>query len=193
MHAVHWKDRTQKLRQKSPSAHHCTTLSCCIFATKARTNNREKKRVKWQYLLHTSLQHGELGPLTAEIRWWVWGTPENFNGFCILASLLQQRQSTRSTKLYMIFGHLLHWYTIYAFLGALVPMKFRRLQNSLWVQDCVLINWQCYCTALEHWPQPKIAAWYKEWNYGTFTKTATYVQDRHHVEHQPTFLYFIRN
>jgi len=27
-------------------------------------------------------------PVTAEICWWVWGTPANFNGFCILAALL---------------------------------------------------------------------------------------------------------
>jgi len=29
------------------------------------------------------------GPLAAEIDWRVWGTPANFNGFRILASLLQ--------------------------------------------------------------------------------------------------------
>jgi len=28
------------------------------------------------------------GPLTAEIGFGVWGTPANFNGFCILAALL---------------------------------------------------------------------------------------------------------
>jgi len=28
------------------------------------------------------------GPLTAEIRWRVWGTPANFNGFRVLAALL---------------------------------------------------------------------------------------------------------
>ena len=28
------------------------------------------------------------GPLTAEIRWRVWGTPANFNGFLVLAALL---------------------------------------------------------------------------------------------------------
>jgi len=31
------------------------------------------------------------GPLTAEIGWWVWGTPANFNGFRVLATLLQWR------------------------------------------------------------------------------------------------------
>jgi len=29
-----------------------------------------------------------IGPLAAEIYWRVWGTPANFNGFCILAALL---------------------------------------------------------------------------------------------------------
>jgi len=28
------------------------------------------------------------GPLAAEIRWQVWGTPANFNGFRVLAALL---------------------------------------------------------------------------------------------------------
>jgi len=36
--------------------------------------------------------------------------------------------------------------------------------------------------------QPNFAAWYKEWNYGTFAEGATYIrQGGHHVEHQPTF------
>jgi len=49
-----------------------------------------KKLVKRQYLLHTSAQYGELGPLlqAAEIGPVVWGTPANFNGFRVLAALL---------------------------------------------------------------------------------------------------------
>jgi len=35
-----------------------------------------------------SSQYGELGPLVAEIRWRVWGTPANFKRFRILAALL---------------------------------------------------------------------------------------------------------
>jgi len=30
----------------------------------------------------------KFGPLAAEIRWRVWGTPVNFNGFRVLAALL---------------------------------------------------------------------------------------------------------
>jgi len=53
----------------------------------------EKKLFKQQYLLHTSLQHGELGPLTAETGSGVCGTPANFNRFRVLASLLQRRRT----------------------------------------------------------------------------------------------------
>jgi len=35
------------------------------------------------------------GPLTAEICWLVWGTPANFNGFLVLAALLQYWASAK--------------------------------------------------------------------------------------------------
>jgi len=41
------------------------------------------------------------GPLAAEIGWRVWGTPANFNGFRVLASL------PPPTKLCTVFGCLL--------------------------------------------------------------------------------------
>jgi len=53
LHAARWKYRTQNSRQKSPSGHHCTTLSGYIFTTKPRIDNR-KKLVKQQYVLHMS-------------------------------------------------------------------------------------------------------------------------------------------
>jgi len=90
LHAACWKYRTQKWCKKSRSAHHRTTLSGYIFATKARIDNR-KKLVKQQYLPHMSLQYGELRLLAAEIVSLVWGTPENFNGFRVLAALLHSQ------------------------------------------------------------------------------------------------------
>jgi len=33
------------------------------------------------------------GLLTAEICWWVWGTPANFNGFRVLAALLHEQRA----------------------------------------------------------------------------------------------------
>ena len=81
------KKDAKKIAKKSPSWRHRTTLSGCIFATKAYIDNPEKKLVKQQYLLcpHNMVN---FGPLTAEIGPVVWGTPPNFNRFRILAALL---------------------------------------------------------------------------------------------------------
>jgi len=38
------------------------------------------------------------GQLTAEIGWRVWGTPANFNGFRVLASLFSRFDPQHSTK-----------------------------------------------------------------------------------------------
>jgi len=82
-HAAPWKYRTQK----SPFGHHRTILSGYIFATKARVDNRKN-------LLSSNISsicpHNMLnfGLLAAEIISSVWGTPENFNGFRVLAVLL---------------------------------------------------------------------------------------------------------
>jgi len=59
--AARWKYTTQKWRKKSPFGHHRTILSCGIFATKARIDNR-KKLVKQQYLPHMSSQY--------DMIWW---------------------------------------------------------------------------------------------------------------------------
>jgi len=62
-----WKYRTQRITRNLPSAHHRTTLSGYIFATKAHIDN-QKKLVKQQYLLQMSPQYGELQPTSG----WYW-------------------------------------------------------------------------------------------------------------------------
>ena len=39
------------------------------------------------------------GPLAAEIVSLVWGTPDNFNGFRVLAALLQRRRSMKVNQI----------------------------------------------------------------------------------------------
>jgi len=80
-----------KSRPKSPSGQHSTTLSGYIFATKAHIDNR-KNFVKQQYVLQMPHNMVNIGPVTAEIGWRVWGIPANFNGFCVLAALLHGSQ-----------------------------------------------------------------------------------------------------
>jgi len=74
-------------RKKSPSRHHRTTLSGCIFATNAYRQS-EKKLLKSNTSSTCSHNMVNFGPLTAEMRWRVWGTLTNFNGFRVLAALL---------------------------------------------------------------------------------------------------------
>ena len=83
-------------RKKSSSGHHRTILSGYIFATNTHIDNR-KKPLKQQHLLHLSPQYGELQP-AAEIVSLVWGTPASFNGFRVLASLLQRRRLTEANQ-----------------------------------------------------------------------------------------------
>jgi len=74
--------------QKMPSAHHCTTLSGYIFATKACIDNWEKDLLSSSISPTCPYNLVNFGPLAAEILSLVWGTPANFNGFHVLAALL---------------------------------------------------------------------------------------------------------
>jgi len=78
----------QKIAKKSPSAHHRTTLSGYIFATKACINNREKNLLSSNISSRCPHNMVNFGILAAEIYPVVWGTPANFNGFHVLAALL---------------------------------------------------------------------------------------------------------
>jgi len=75
------------------------------------------------------------GPLMAEIRWRVWGTPANFSGFRVLASLLHPCRSTEVNKTLQDVcpsPGLVHY--VYIF-GVACPLtEFCQLQNSLCVQ-----------------------------------------------------------
>jgi len=75
------------------------------------------------------------GPLSAEIGVRVWGTPANFNGFCVLASLLHRRRSTdvNQTLRDVWPSHALAHY-IYISGGCCLLTEFQQLQNPLCVQ-----------------------------------------------------------
>jgi len=84
LHAARWKYGTQKLRKKSPPAHHLTTLSDHIFANEARIDNL-KKMLNSNTSFTCSHNMVNFGPLMGEISWTVCGTPAHFNGFLRLA------------------------------------------------------------------------------------------------------------
>ena len=75
------------------------------------------------------------GPLMAEIGSRVCGTPANFNGVCILPSLLQRCRSPAANQtLYDVWlsPGLVHY--IYIFGGSCRLTEFCPVQNSLYVQ-----------------------------------------------------------
>jgi len=129
------------------------------------------------------------GPLTAVIGWRVWGTPTNFNGFHVLASLLQRNCSLEANQtLHDLWPSpaLVHYTMSYTFSGALVPPP--RCKIHFASKSCILLYWQRYCTALQQLGQPNFAVWYKEWNYGTFAGGATYIRlGGHRIGHRRTF------
>ena len=85
----------RKMTQKSLSEQHRTTLSSYIFATKARMDNPKNSNISSTYPYNTA----NFGPLTAEIGCsGVWGIPANFNGFRVLASLLERRRSPEANQ-----------------------------------------------------------------------------------------------
>jgi len=62
------------------------------------------------------------GPLAAEIGSRVWGTPANFSGFRVLASLLQRRRSTEANQtLHDVWSSLGLVHYIYIFGGSCPP------------------------------------------------------------------------
>ena len=138
-------------RKKSPSGHHCTTVSGCIFQLRHVSTIR-KKIVKQQYLLHLSSQHGKLRPTNGWDLLASLGHPSKFQrvlclAFVTAATLLTGGQP----KLFMVFGRLLGWYTIciYTFLGAQCKIHFAS-------KSCVLLYWQRYCMALQQRASDKL-------------------------------------
>ena len=113
------------MTQKTPSAHHRTNLSACIFATKACIDSRTK-------LLNSNTSStclhnmANFGPLTAEIGSGVWGTPANFNGLRVMPSLLQRRRSPEANQT---------WQDVWPSLwGSCSLSEFCPVQNSLYIQ-----------------------------------------------------------
>ena len=139
LHAARWKYRTPKIAKNRHlhSAHHRTTLSGYIFASKAHIDNRKKTcqtAISPPKFSHNTVN---FGPPATEIGSLVCGTSANFNRFRIFASLLQRRRST-STEANQILQDvwpspgLLHY--IYIFVGSCPVTEFCQVQKSLCVQ-----------------------------------------------------------
>jgi len=113
---------TKLTQKKSRSAHHRTNLLGYIFATKACIDNRNKNLLNIN--ISSACPHSMMNfcPPKAEIGSGVWGTPANFNGFRVFASVLHRHGSTEvnqtSHDVWPSHG-LLHY--VYILGGGLLP------------------------------------------------------------------------
>jgi len=89
------------------------------------------------------------GPLTAEIGWRVWGIPANFNGFRVLASLLQRRRSPEANQTLHDVWPSPGLVRYIHFRGLFPPNGVLPGAKSTLSSSCVLLYWQRYCTALQ--------------------------------------------
>jgi len=105
------------MTQKSPSAHHHTTLSGCIFTTKACIDSWKKNLLNSNVSSTCLHNMTSIGLLTAEI-----GAPQQIStGFAFCLRYCRDVTHWRQTKLCTMFGRLLGWYTVYTFSGAVAP------------------------------------------------------------------------
>jgi len=121
---------TAKIRHLGTIAQFCWAISSQL----RHVSTIGKNLLNSNNLLQMSSQYGAL---TAEIGWRVWGTPTDFSGFRVLASLLHRRRLTEVNQTCTMFGRLLDWFTnvaIYTFSGAIAHNRILPGRNSLCVQ-----------------------------------------------------------
>jgi len=105
---------------KTQNRHLRTIAQLCL----ARSSQLKHVLTIGKNLLNTNISstspHNKVNgsQLAAEIDWWVWGTPANFNQFRILDSLLHWRRSMKVNELCTMFGCLLLVHYIYIFGGS---------------------------------------------------------------------------
>ena len=97
------------------------------------------------------------GPLSAEFGSGVWSILANFNGFRVVASILQRRRAPEANQtLHDVWPSpgLVHY--IYSFSGALATWNFAWCKIHFASKSCVRLHWQRYCTALQQRASAKL-------------------------------------
>ena len=183
LHAARWKYRTQNLRRQN--SHLCTIAQLCrAISSQLRHVSTIGKILSNNGISSTyTYNMVNFGPPTAEIGSLVLGTPANFNGFRVLASLLQRRRFTEANQtlhavwpspgLVYIYTYI-YVYIHYIFGGCCYVTEFCQVQASL----CVQVLRSLILAALLHRTRiVGISQTLRSWAEG-----ATYVrQGGHHV------------
>jgi len=171
-----------------PSWHNCS-LCWAISPQLRHVLTVRKTLLKQQYFPSCPHNMMNFGPPMAEICWRVWATPANFNGFRVLALLLQWRHSTevnqtshRCLAISWTGTLYIHFPVLLPHNGILPRAKFTLLPTHVF---CNIGSITAPHSSSGH--QQNFVTSYKEWNYGTFAEGAIYIRlGGHHVGHWPT-------
>jgi len=126
------------VHKKSPKIRRLRTIvQLCLAISLQRRNTSTVGKNLLNSNISSTGSHNmvNFGPVAAEIDWRVWCTPANFNGFRVLASLLQRRRPTEVNQtLHDVWPSpgLVHY--IYIFEGSCPLTELCHMQNSLCVQ-----------------------------------------------------------
>jgi len=166
LHAACWKYRMQNYAK---TRHLCTIAQLCmsgyIFATKAFINNRKKNLLNGNISSTRPHNMANVSPLTAEISWWVWGTPANFNRFRVLASLLHWHHSVEVNQtlrgVWPSPGRVQYIYIYIYFWGLLSPNRILPCAEfTSWPSLALSCIGSVTARHLSSGHQPNFAAWY---------------------------------
>jgi len=135
LHAARWNTS----RKKSPKIRHLPTVAqiCRAISSQLRhVSTIEKKLLNSNISSTCSHNIVNFGPLAAEIGLPVWGTQQFSTGFACWLRYCTDVAQRRSTKLCMMFGRLLDWYTVWImhFWHSCPLTDFCKVQNLLCVQ-----------------------------------------------------------
>jgi len=183
LHAARWKCRTQKIAKNSPSGHHHTTLSGYIFRIKAHIDNRKKKLVHQQYLLHMSSLYGELRPTGSWDRSGSLGHPCKFQRVLRLGRVTTLHSSSRRQPNFAALNRGRHLYsTGQPSSWALSHISSCVIIVSYSVFVCSLVLWHCWLGFRKSIWLVKTFAW---WDAGVVICLKWDAHDLHIVQLMP--------
>ena len=143
---------------------------------------QSEKLVKQQYLLHMSAQYGERQPTNGRDRFSSLEHPTKFQrvsrlGFVTAATSLtgSQPNFARSLAVFWAGTPYIHFRRLLSPNVILPVAKFTLLGPSLEFSYIGSVTARHSSTGR----QPNFAAWYKEWNYGTYRSSSFSQEDRH--------------
>ena len=190
LHAARLKYKTQKI-----AIWHHRKVFLAISLQLRHVSTIRKKLATQQYLFHLSSHYGELRPTNGWDRFGSLGHPSKFQpvlrlGFITAPTSFNRGQQNFGCLVVSCVG------TLYIFGSCSWPNSVRGHPYGIWPAAKSTLRpslaFSCIGTITARHSssgrQPNFVAWYKEWNYGTFAESATYIWlCGHHVGHRSTF------